>query len=1299
MTQESKTRKGVGETEQRLPPERSSIEMIARLAQVNLDSASPFQPDAPINPKATDLLCANITKGVDTQRKTTWDAFDASQAIANPNWSTMSSQEKQKLRLKAYTDSQIAHSWPQIKDDADAKEALEALGLDLSGNDQEDAFRKFLSPSESGQEPTLYDQCFGKGKDTASEILKTLKEKSSSNGNLDEDKLIKHIDSLRILLTSLFGRNEASNALGAVTVLEIVNENWPESLTPANLKKLEKDNPDEFKLKDHERQALLYMEGKLPPIIPTFETSIATQTPSIPTPAAPALPKIDAQPPEPEVEPEPDIQELERVTGTIFTETEEGMYEGKLTLEDTDATIEIPEGAFAGFNLRPKSSPEDNIHTMIRLGKGMRLDLKTLNALASLGLLDDNTLTIVTNKFKEWKDNDELISLINEKASVSTSWSSSRDIFHETDRDREMHANFQETEKFLSQEEFEEFLQTFKENAERTTTPAPGLAPEPPIAVPTGLPSALPLGFPDLPGQTDIQPPVIPLVPPLSTEDSPETKMEELDSAIDSLIGTFPEDSRREMLEKAMARTDTQTQEMLRNNPTDITPQTIAELKLANLKSVFDESQQSNRFGEQTPEKLEAEVETGEKGKVKIEEEIIGKIHEPTSKYNGGNFVRLTLDGKKSDIVWRQQGSYRPIKGHYNAYPEDTAEILEPLNIPDGTRLQITSYKRGAPQITINGGKDATLSTEDLRYLKDNKWHLDLMTNESHLWVGFPDGAGGKARFVYRDQILRWDIDSYEHGLKDNISIREAFDLLKKSATSTVGIKPTEALDSSAPPTDKLEAEVAAKEQNLVQETPIAGTISSEMGTPLVALKIREKDIAGRWTKRREREWKLNASDNPDKSSLPESLDIPPGINIVLVGNENKQTGEHARIYIKGGEGARIDLPENFTTISLTEVEKQFVWQRLHGYPDSFKQAPEGSATTWDYVLKQEVIIPLEKVKDYWREQSAAKKLPPAPLPSVGEETNPTTEAQLVTLEERIKAAENTHMAAVRESIKTYDAIDQFLEGNDTYASAKKANKEARDTYKAALDKSGLAEEVFDVTPSGKELRETWVKSIFSEVDIRTSLLSASPGKELVENRKKLVEAQEDAEKSLEQAKAEATGQTPPAPPLEKLPPQLISLEGRTNLVEQLNSKLSENKAKNHLTFRTSADSLRNYFVSFAESQGAKVKEGIKIEIMKDNKIAVRGIEITKSKMLVSGKVNLDLILSNGLSGISVETQNYRQNAAASIFGGNIEAQIKAIDSIIKQLLKEKLLPANQSWTPQKLSIAGGNILIEFNKT
>lgn len=164
------------------------------------------------------------------------------------------------------------------------------------------------------------------------------------------------------------------------------------------------------------------------------------------------------------------------------------------------------------------------------------------------------------------------------------------------------------------------------------------------------------------------------------------------------------------------------------------------------------------------------------------------------------------------------------------------------------------------------------------------------------------------------------------------------------------------------------------------------------------------------------------------------------------------------------------------------------------------------------------------------------------------------------------------------------------------------------------------------------------------------------------------------------------------------IPDSIINLEGKADLVEELNDKLSASETETHLTFRAPVYILKNYLISFAKSQRAKVKEGIRIEIGKDNKIAIRGIEITKSKMLVTGKINVDLILSNGPSGISAEIQHYKTNTAASMFGGDIKSKIKELDTLIKEALKRQLSPINRLWTARKLSIAGENILIEFGK-
>lgn len=160
----------------------------------------------------------------------------------------------------------------------------------------------------------------------------------------------------------------------------------------------------------------------------------------------------------------------------------------------------------------------------------------------------------------------------------------------------------------------------------------------------------------------------------------------------------------------------------------------------------------------------------------------------------------------------------------------------------------------------------------------------------------------------------------------------------------------------------------------------------------------------------------------------------------------------------------------------------------------------------------------------------------------------------------------------------------------------------------------------------------------------------------------------------------------------------IINLERKDDFIKELNDKLSTSTTETHFTFGVSPDILKSYFISFARSKGAKLKEGIKIEVMGDNKIAVRGIEITKSQILVTGKINVDLILSNGPSGITVEVQNYKANNAASIFGGDIESKIKELDTIIKNALKEQLHPINQVWTAQKLSIAGDKVLIRFEK-
>jgi len=161
-----------------------------------------------------------------------------------------------------------------------------------------------------------------------------------------------------------------------------------------------------------------------------------------------------------------------------------------------------------------------------------------------------------------------------------------------------------------------------------------------------------------------------------------------------------------------------------------------------------------------------------------------------------------------------------------------------------------------------------------------------------------------------------------------------------------------------------------------------------------------------------------------------------------------------------------------------------------------------------------------------------------------------------------------------------------------------------------------------------------------------------------------------------------------------------IDLDPKGYLIGEINERLEQSQNESE-TFRASVDSLKDYIIAFAKSQGVKVKEGISIQVMDTDTIAIRKIELSKSKgigpLKVTGTIKVDLILSNGLfDDIIVEIESFWENTAASILGGNIGSKIKEIDTVIKKELEKQLSPNNGAWTVRKISISGDKVLIEF---
>lgn len=152
----------------------------------------------------------------------------------------------------------------------------------------------------------------------------------------------------------------------------------------------------------------------------------------------------------------------------------------------------------------------------------------------------------------------------------------------------------------------------------------------------------------------------------------------------------------------------------------------------------------------------------------------------------------------------------------------------------------------------------------------------------------------------------------------------------------------------------------------------------------------------------------------------------------------------------------------------------------------------------------------------------------------------------------------------------------------------------------------------------------------------------------------------------------------------------VVKLEGKRNLVEEINEKLQQ-QSEPDITFGVSPDLLREYIASVAQG---KVQGGT-IELNPDNKINIKGVQVS---LPIGGTITLDLAIENDADGIKANVERYKGGFIANRFRGQVEERIKSINSAIKENLDKQIAVDNPSWKTQKVSISEGTVLVKFGK-
>lgn len=113
-----------------------------------------------------------------------------------------------------------------------------------------------------------------------------------------------------------------------------------------------------------------------------------------------------------------------------------------------------------------------------------------------------------------------------------------------------------------------------------------------------------------------------------------------------------------------------------------------------------------------------------------------------------------------------------------------------------------------------------------------------------------------------------------------------------------------------------------------------------------------------------------------------------------------------------------------------------------------------------------------------------------------------------------------------------------FLDGNESYSTAHKNWKDARETRRKILKEGNLTDEQYDTTEQG--IKENQLYKIWNEIEdkLRNDFDKSEQGRKLYEKNQVLWDIREKAEKALEQAKAKAT-----APALAAAPAPTENLE------------------------------------------------------------------------------------------------------------------------------------------------------------
>jgi serine/threonine protein phosphatase PrpC len=160
----------------------------------------------------------------------------------------------------------------------------------------------------------------------------------------------------------------------------------------------------------------------------------------------------------------------------------------------------------------------------------------------------------------------------------------------------------------------------------------------------------------------------------------------------------------------------------------------------------------------------------------------------------------------------------------------------------------------------------------------------------------------------------------------------------------------------------------------------------------------------------------------------------------------------------------------------------------------------------------------------------------------------------------------------------------------------------------------------------------------------------------------------------------------------------VIELTTTTNdaLLQSLNAELSHQTSTN-TTFSIPVSAGKDYLLSVFKGKGRvkSIDSNVDPKIEADNHIRISGLKLKASVAFgITTDITLDLVLSNGPSGLTATLENY-----SGMGRGDAEKELGAIDAKLKKQLEEAISSNNPSWKPTIISIVGDKIHLDFKKT